>query len=218
MGIYLFQTETLLDLLNNYPLDDFGSHVIPQAIKTKPVYGFDFTGYWEDIGTIRSFYETNLALTRPDAPFDFYDANAPIYGGTRFLPGTSINNSKMKNVLLAEGCCIDNADISDSIIGLRSQICGGVKIERTIIMGADYYVRPDQGDNPPVPLGIGSDCEIEGAIIDKNTCIGKGVVIRSFPRGTDLDFDNWVVRDGIVVIPKNAVLGDGTYIGPGSKD
>lgn len=218
MGIYLFRTETLFDLLNNYPLDDFGSHVIPQAIKSLPVYGFDFTGYWEDIGTIRSFYETNLALTRPDAPFDFYDANAPIYGGTRFLPGTAIHNCKMKNVLLAEGCCIDNADIRDSIIGLRSQICGGVKIERSIIMGADYYVRPDQGENSSVPMGIGENCEIEGAIIDKNTCIGKGVIIRSFPHGTDLDFDNWVVRDGIVVIPKSAVLKDGTYIGPGSKD
>jgi glucose-1-phosphate adenylyltransferase len=218
MGIYMFRTETLFDLLNNYPLDDFGSHVIPQAIKTHQVFGFDFSGYWEDIGTIRSFYETNLALTKPNPPFDFYDATAPIYGATRFLPGTSIHNSSMQNVLLSEGCCIDNAVISDSIIGVRSQICGGVKIERSIMMGADYYERPELDDNPPVPMGIGEDCEIEGAIIDKNACIGKGVIIKSFPRGTDLDFDNWVVRDGIVVVPKRAVLMDGTYIGPGSKD
>jgi glucose-1-phosphate adenylyltransferase len=218
MGIYMFRTETLFDLLNNYPLDDFGSHVIPQAIKTHQVFGFDFSGYWEDIGTIRSFYETNLALTKPNPPFDFYDANGPIYGATRFLPGTSIHNSSMKNVLLSEGCCIDNAVISDSIIGVRSQICGGVKIERSILMGADYYERPELDDNPPVPMGIGEGSEIEGAIIDKNACIGKGVIIKAFPRGTDLDFDNWVVRDGIVVIPKRAVLMDGTFIGPGSKD
>ena len=153
MGIYLFKTETLLELLNNYPLDDFGSHVIPQAITTHTVYGFDFTGYWEDIGTIRSFYETNLALTRPDPPFDFYDAASPIYGGTRFLPCSTVYESRMKNVLLAEGCCIENAEIQDSIIGLRSQISSGVKIYHSIIMGADYYLKPDQDDNPPCPNG-----------------------------------------------------------------
>jgi glucose-1-phosphate adenylyltransferase len=218
MGIYLFRTETLFDLLNNYPLDDFGSHVIPQAITTHTVYGFDFTGYWEDIGTIRSFYETNLALTRPNPPFDFFDVNAPIYGGTRFLPCSTIHESQIKNALLAEGCCINHAYIQDSIIGLRSQIASGVKIEQSIIMGADYYQNPDIDRARPVPLGIGENTQIEGAIIDKNTCIGKGVVIRSFPRGTDLDSENWVVRDGIVVVPKNGVLMDGTYIGPGSKD
>lgn len=218
MGIYLFRTETLFDLLNNYPLDDFGSHVIPQAITTHTVYGFDFTGYWEDIGTIRSFYETNLALTRPNPPFNFFDPKTPIYGGTRFLPCSSVNESTLKNVLLAEGCCIKQADIHDSIIGLRSQIGSGVKIEQSIIMGADYYEKPDQDDNPPVSMGIGENTQIEGAIIDKNACIGKNVTIKPFPRGTDLDSENWVVRDGIVVIPKNAVLMDGTYIGPGSKD
>lgn len=216
MGIYLFRTDTLFDLLNNYPLDDFGSHVIPQAITTHTVYGYDFTGYWEDIGTIRSFYETNLALTRPDPPFNFFDANAPIYGGTRFLPGSAICKSDLKNVLLAEGCRIEHATIKDSIIGLRSQISRDVKIDRCILMGADYYVK--QEENRTVPMGIGEGTQIEGAIIDKNACIGKGVVIRSFPVGTDLDSENWVVRDGIVVIPKNAVIMDGTYIGPGSKD
>jgi len=216
MGIYLFRTDTLFDLLNNYPLDDFGSHVIPQAITTHTVYGYDFTGYWEDIGTIRSFYETNLALTGPNPPFNFFDANAPIYGGTRFLPGSAICKSDLKNVLLAEGCRIEHATIRDSIIGLRSQISHDVKIDRCILMGADYYVK--QEENRTVPMGIGEGTQIEGAIIDKNACIGKGVVIRPFPAGTDLDSENWVVRDGIVVIPKNAVIMDGTYIGPGSKD
>jgi glucose-1-phosphate adenylyltransferase len=217
MGIYLFRTDVLFDLLNNYPLDDFGSHVIPQAIQSHSVYGYDFEGYWEDIGTIRSFYETNLALARPNARFNFYDANAPIYGGTRFLPCSSVQNSNMKDVLLAEGCCIENAEISGSIIGLRSQIRAGAKIVDSIIMGADYYSRPDQTDNPPIPMGLGENCSISGAIIDKNASIGRNVVICPFPSGTDLDFDNWVVRDGIVVIPKNAVLRDGTYIGPDPK-
>lgn len=218
MGIYLFRTDVLFDLLNNYPLDDFGSHVIPQAITTHTVFGYDFTGYWVDIGTIRSFYETNLALTRPDPPFNFFDPAAPIYGGTRFLPCSTVYESRMKNVMLAEGCYINQAEIADSIIGLRSQIQKGVKIERSILMGADYFTKPDQEDNPPIAMGIGENTQIEGAIIDKNTCIGKNVVIRSFPQGTDLDSENWVVRDGIVVIPKNAILMDGTYIGPGSKD
>lgn len=218
MGIYLFKTEVLLDLLNNYPLDDFGSHVIPQAITTHTVYGFDFNGYWEDIGTIRSFYETNLALTRTNPPFDFYDATAPIYGGTRFLPCTVVHDSQITNVLLAEGSTINHAEIHDSIIGLRSQIARGAKIENSIIMGADYFTNPEIDGKRPVPLGIGENTQIEGAIVDKNACIGKNVVIRSFPRGTDLDSENWVVRDGIVVIPKNGILMDGTYIGPGSKD
>lgn len=218
MGIYLFKTDVLLDLLNNYPLDDFGSHVIPQAITTHTVFGFDFTGYWEDIGTIRSFYETNLALTRTNPPFDFYDATAPIYGGTRFLPCTVVHGCQITNVLLAEGSTITHAEIHDSIIGLRSQIASGVKIENSIIMGADYFTNPEIDGKRPVPLGIGTNTHIEGAIVDKNACIGKNVVIRSFPRGTDLDSENWVVRDGIVVIPKNGILMDGTYIGPGSKD
>lgn len=218
MGIYLFKTSVLFDLLENDAFDDFGGDVIPNAIGSHKVFGYDFDGYWEDIGTIRSFYETNLALTRPDSPFNFYETNRPIYSHPRHLPGSIVENSKLEHVLLAEGCCINNADIKDSIIGLRSQIKNNVKITESIIMGADYYDRSDDNlaANGGIPLGIGSGSTIAGAIIDKNTRIGDGVVIEHFPRGIDLDGNGWVVRDGIVVVPKSVTIQPGTIITPGS--
>ena len=214
MGIYLFKTEALMEILQKNKDDDFGGEVIPAAIKTHDVYGYDFEGYWEDIGTIRSFYDTNLALTRPDAPFNFYDPAQPIYSHPRFLPCSIVTNSTMENTLLAEGCRIENAEIHDSIIGLRSQICEGVKISDSILMGNDYYERDWKGEGKRLPLKIGRNCSIEGAIIDKNARLGENVVIRKFPHGTDLDGDQWVVRDGIVVIPKNAQVMPDTVVAP----
>ena len=214
MGIYVFKTRTLVDLLIDYPdFDDFGSDVIPFAIGKLPIVGFDFDGYWQDIGTVRSFYDTNLALTVPDAPFNFYDAKSPIYTHSRFLPSSSISDSRLKDVMLSEGCIIDRAEITHSIIGLRSQIGAGTCIRDSIIMGADYYERgaPEGG----LVLGIGQNCHIEGAILDKNVRIGDGVSIKPFPRGTDLDRGNWVVQDGIIVIPNKAMIPPGTLIGPG---
>ena len=181
--------------------------------------GYDFEGYWEDIGTIRSFYETNLLLTMPNAPFDLYNADHPLYTHARFLPGSTTENSHLQNVMLAEGCCIMESEIRHSIVGVRSQIRRGVKIEDTIIMGADYYdefqrIDPEELPAGKNPIGIGSGSQIQGAIIDKNARIGRDVIIRAFPRGTDLDGDNWVVRDGIVVVPKGAILSPGTVISP----
>ena len=214
MGIYMFNAEVLLDLLRNTTDDDFGGEVIPGAISTHKISGFDFDGYWEDIGTIRSFYETNLSLAKPNPPFDFNEPNNPIYTRARFLPGSSIDGAKMKHVLLSDGCRIANAKIRNSVIGLRSQIASGVVIRNSVIMGADYYTVPKPDFHPDIPLGIGRDCHIEGAILDKNVRIGPGVTIRAFPDGTELDRKDWVVRDGIVVIPKNTILSEGTYIGP----
>ena len=213
MGIYLFKTQLLVELLESTTDDDFGGEVIPQAIKSRTVYGFDFDGYWEDIGTIRAFYEANLALTRPDPPFKLHDPVRPIYTRSRFLPGSSIDGASLENVMLADGCHILRADISNAIIGLRSQISDGVRIINTILMGADYYDAggPESGG---IPLGVGPNCEIEGAILDKNARLGPGVVIRHFPLGTEIDQEDWVVRDGIVVIPKNTMIAAGAYIGP----
>ncbi len=214
MGIYLFKTKILIDLLASTNDDDFGNDVIPKAIHTHEVYGFDFDGYWEDIGTVRSFYETNLSLTRPDSPFDFHDPVRPIYTHARFLPSSIIHGAKLNNVMLSEGCKVGKCDVRDSIVGLRSYIADGVKMSNTILMGADYY---DPNDLPPpegMPLGIGEGCQIEGAIIDKNVRIGAGVMIKSFPRGTEIDCEKYVVRDGIVVIPKHTVLAPGTVITP----
>ncbi|MCE1229660.1 MAG: glucose-1-phosphate adenylyltransferase, partial [Firmicutes bacterium] len=211
MGIYAFRTQVLVDLLEQHPeFNDFGSDVIPFAIQRQPVFGFDFDGYWEDIGTIRSFYDTNLRMTRPDAPFNFYDAERPIYTHSRFLPGSILRNSCFTDVLLAEGCVIEKAEITHSIIGLRSRIGAGAVIRDSIVMGADYYDSHPTG----TPLGIGPHCHIEGAILDKNVRIGTDVSIRPFPRGTEMDHGDWVVQDGIVVVPKGTHLPDGTHIGP----
>jgi glucose-1-phosphate adenylyltransferase len=139
----------------------------------------------------------------------------PIYSRSRFLPGSLITNSKLENVLIAEGCCIDNVEITHSVVGLRSQIASGVTIKDSILMGADYYERPvEEGKRPNDPIGIGRNCHIEGAIIDKNACLGENVVIKPFPRGTEIETENWVIQDGIVVIPKNAVIPSGTVIAP----
>ena len=161
---------------------------------------------------IRSFYETNLELTRQDAPFNFYDPHGPIYTHARFLPGSIIEETNLQDVLLGDGCLIKSAGISHSVIGIRSQIRRGSVIMDSIIMGADYY----EADNHHQPVGIGEKCYIQGAIIDKNVCIGSGTVIKPFPRGTCGDYGNWVVQDGIVVIPKNTVLPAGTTIEPGA--
>ncbi len=214
MGIYLFKTQVLIELLQKYNYDDFGSHVIPAAIKTHQVYGYDFDGFWEDIGTIRSFYQANLALTEPNPPFNFYDQKFPIYSHPRFLPGSNIEDTVMKNVLIAEGCRIEKANITHSIIGLRSQIRSGTTIIDSILMGNDYYEKLGSTEAFAGALEIGQDCYIEGAIIDKNARINKGTTIMPFPAGTDIDGDGWVVRDGIVIIPKSGVLPAGTKISP----
>jgi glucose-1-phosphate adenylyltransferase len=212
MGIYMFNTKVLIDLLTDFPHhDDFGGDIIPQAIQSHAVFGFDFDGYWQDIGTIRSFYETNLMLTTPESPFNFYEAGLPIYTETRYLPASIVEDSNLKNVLIADGSRILRSDITHSIIGIRSQIAAGCVIKDSIVMGADYFEREREG----IPIGIGANCHIEGAILDKNARVGENVTIRPFPRGDkDRDNDNWYVRDGIVIIPKDAIITPGTVIAP----
>ncbi|MBI4732851.1 MAG: glucose-1-phosphate adenylyltransferase [Chloroflexi bacterium] len=212
MGIYLFDTQVLIDLLTDNPdFDDFGSDIIPHAIRNYAVYGFDFDGFWADIGTIRSFYETNLDLTTANPAFNFYDTEHPIYTHARFLPGSAVEDSLLKDVLLAEGCRIQKAEITHSVIGVRSVIAAGTVIRDCVLMGADYYTSEQPG---LPPIGVGPNCHIEGAIIDKNARLGAEVVIRPFPRGTEINQENWVVQDGIVVIPKNGIIPSGTHIEP----
>ena len=213
MGIYLFKTSVLDMLLKDLDVDDFGKEVIPHAIHTHKVVGYDFEGYWEDIGTIRSFYNANLHLTKPSPPFNFYDPDHPIYTHARFLPGSLITGAKLEDVSLSDGCNIGRAEISHSVIGLRSQIQDGAVVKNTIIMGADYYDET-RGEKIPVPLGIGENSFIDGAIIDKNARIGANVIIKSFPPGTEKDEKHWFIRDGIVVIAKSVLIPDGTVISP----
>lgn len=211
MGIYMFNTKVLIDMLKNFPdYDDFGSDIIPNAINNHAVYGFDFDGYWQDIGTIRSFYETNLMLTTAETPFDFYDAKLPIYTDIRYLPASIVEDCQLKDVLIAEGSKILKSQITHSIIGIRSQIASGCVIKDSIVMGADYYER----DTKELPIGIGSNCHIENAILDKNCHIGNNVTIKPFPRNTDIDNEKWYVRDGIVIIPKDTEIPSGTTIAP----
>ena len=206
MGIYMFKTKVLFDLLTGHPhQDDFGHDIIPGAIHSNNVYGFDFDDYWQDIGTIRSFYETNMELTLSDSPFDFYDPKSPIYTHTRFLPGSVVEDSRLTDVLLCEGCRIQKAEITHSVVGIRSRIAAGTRIKDCILMGSDYYSEV---------IGVGPNCDIEGAILDKNVCVGEGVVVRPFPRNVDLDSGKWFVRDGIVVLPKDVEIPAGTRIAP----
>lgn len=198
------------------PDDDFGGEVIPKAIFAHRVYGFDFDGYWEDVGTIRSFYETNLSLAGPEPPFDFSVPGQPIFSRPRFLPSTVVNGASLRNVLLADGCRIGEASIENAVVGLRTMVHDRAQIKNTVIMGADYFGTQESEKPARVPWGIGANCQIEGALIDKNPRIGENVVIRPYPKGTQFEGDRWEVRDGIVVIPKNTTIPTDTEIGPGA--
>ncbi len=217
MGIYVFRADILRKVLEESDAEDFGKQIIPAVIESLRVYAFPFAGYWEDIGTIRAFYEANLALTLPDPPFDFYDPKRPIYTRPRFLPSSRADGCDLERTVLAEGCLIQDSDIRESVIGLRSIIGPEARVTRTVMMGADFYETPEQkAENRHLgrpDVGIGRGSVIEGAIIDKNARIGEGVTIR--PHAPDegmVETENYVIRDGIVVIPKNAVIPDGTVI------
>ena len=213
MGIYFFKTDVLVELLENSTADDFGGEVIPGAIHNKKVIGFDFEGYWEDIGTIRSFYEANLNLTLQNPPFKIYNPLAPIYTHPRFLPGTIVKGARLEQVFLSDGSYIGEAEIIHSVIGVRSQIQNNALVKDTVLMGADYYEK-HSSQVFDVPIGIGANSHIEGALIDKNVRIGENVIIKPFPLGTEEKFEHWSIRDGIVVIPKNTVVPNGTIIAP----
>lgn len=216
MGIYLFNWEVLKELLENTEFEDFGRDVIPFSIKRKKVYGYFFDGYWEDIGTIRSFFEANIALTHPLPKFNFYDEEKPIFSHARFLPGSKILSSEVHNSILCEGSIINHSKITHSIIGIRSRIGENSVIERTVMMGADFFETLEeiaQNEKKGIPnIGIGSNCEIRNAIIDKNARIGKEVKLVNARGISDETTENYMIQDGIIVIPKNTIIPDGTII------
>lgn len=216
MGIYVFKIEALDHYLNSAAGDDFGKNVLPSVLKEGKLQGYIFDDFWEDIGTIRRFYEINLAMAQDNPPFDFYDADAPIYSRPRFLPGSRINGGALRDVLMADGCRIENATIRNAVIGLRSVIGSSVTLTNSIMMGADYYESPvnalvNRDKNRP-NMGIGSGSFVDGAIIDKNARIGESVIIRNMPKRPDSENENWVARDGLVIVKKNAIIPDGTVI------
>jgi len=216
MGVYVFRMDVLVRLLEGSSGDDFGRHIIPAAIESVRVYAFPFDGYWEDIGTISAFYEANLALTRPDPLFDFYDPHRPIYTRSRFLPPSRIDGCRMERAVVAEGCWLYDSDIEECIIGLRSVVRPEARLRQVVMMGADFYEDDDEKtENRRLGrphVGIGPGAHIERAIIDKNARIGQGVIIRSHEGEPDHEEEYYAIRDGIAVIPKNAVVPEGTAI------
>jgi glucose-1-phosphate adenylyltransferase len=215
MGIYLFNREILFELLDN-DFADFGKHIIPRAIQTHRVFSHLFQGYWEDIGTIRSFYEANLDLTSELPRFNFFDMSAPIFTRPRFLPASKINGASIDHAIISEGCIISHCHVSNSVIGVRSLVDIGSHITRTVVMGADYYesqeaIAANAAASRP-RVGIGKYTRVDHAIIDKNARIGDNCVITPHGKSEKVDHPLYFIRDGIVIIPKDTVVPHGTVI------
>jgi glucose-1-phosphate adenylyltransferase len=215
MGIYVFNRQLIRDLLDN-PLSDFGKHIIPHAINSQRVFSYIFQGYWEDIGTIRSFFEASLDLVSELPRFNFFDMSAPIFSRPRYLPGSKINGAQIEHALVTDGCIINQAQIKNTIVGLRTFIGAGTQLNRVIILGSDDYenqesIQKNEREGKP-RIGIGANCRIENAIIDKNARIGDNVTISPAGKSESVDHELYFIRDGIVIIPKNAVIKHGTVI------
>jgi glucose-1-phosphate adenylyltransferase len=215
MGIYLFDRDCLVDLLTKTDYQDFGREVFPAAIRAKKVHLHPFDGYWEDIGTIRSYYQCNLDLASPAPPFDMAMPEAPIYSRGRFLPPSRIDGATIRHSLLSDGCLVEEgAVIENSVIGVRCRIGRDVVIRNSMILGNDFFETADDiAANAALGLprmGIGEGTVIEGAIVDKNVRIGRGArIVNDHGCETSADSDRFTVRDGIAIVPKDAVVPDG---------
>ena len=218
MGIYVFQPDVLIDVLSDSGKTDFGREIIPSALSRFRVRAFPFSDYWRDIGTIGAFFEENIALAHREAPFQLYSPGWPIYTRTRPLPPARVIGSEIQDSLLVEGSDIVDACISDSIVGMRSIIREGSRLTHVVMLGADFYEGEQllgqwKGAGEDLPaLGIGKNCKIERAIIDKNVRIGEGVIIRAKPEVQEFQGKDYWIRDGITVIPKGVVIRPGTEI------
>lgn len=215
MGIYVFNRDVLLELLNN-TLTDFGKHIIPAAIQTHRVFSSIFQGYWEDIGTIRSFFEANLDVTSELPRFNFFDMTSPIFTRPRFLPGSKINGAEIDHAVVSDGCIINHSKITHSIVGIRSIVGAGTHLHRTILLGCDYFeseasILQNEAAGRP-RLGIGTNSRIENAIIDKNARIGNNVVVSPANKPENMDHPLYYIRDGVVIIPKGGIIPHGTIV------
>ena len=208
MGIYLFRKDVLQKALDN-DLSDFGHHVMPAAVDEFKVQAHLFGGYWRDIGTIRAFYDAHMDLLKPDAPFDFYDKDWPFYTHPRYLPGSRLTNCRFHRTVLAGGAIISDSILEESIVGIRTTMREAT-VRRSLILGGD----PHHNDAPPgaPPIGIGHGTVIENAIIDKNVRIGRNVRIVNEAGAKEAEGTGYMIRDGIVVVPHNTVIPDGTTI------
>lgn len=212
MGIYLFNRQVLIDCLDN-ELPDFGKNIIPNAIKTHDVRTTVFRGYWEDIGTIRAFFNANLQLADSNPSYSFYKSGSPIYTQSLFLPASVIEQAMIHRAIISDGCMINATSIDRCVIGTRSIIRPGTQLKNTVVMGADFYESEftEHLNNVP-PMGIGENCRIENTIIDKNARIGNNVIISPHGKDNDQQGPGYFIRDGIVVILKNAIIPSGTRI------
>ncbi len=215
MGIYIFNRDVLVKMLDN-TLTDFGKHIIPNAIKTHRVFSYVYQGYWEDIGTIRSFFEANLDVTSELPRFNFFDMSAPVFSRPRFLPGSKINGAQIDHAVVSDGCIINHARITNCIVGIRSLVGAGSELKRVILLGCDFYeslasIQESVKLGRP-RIGVGQNTRIENAIIDKNARIGDNVVISPVGKPDHVDHPLYFIRDGIVIIPKNGIIPHGTII------
>ena len=214
MGIYVFSREALLHSLETHPGVDFGREIIPGSVGHLTVTAFLHDGYWVDVGTVQSFYDANIDLTRPTAPFRFYDPKRPIYTHARFLPGSWFNACTITDSIVSEGCTLDSCTVSDSVVGIRSKIGRGTVIRRSVLLGADYY-EDDSGlmrAASPIPMGIGRDVVLDRVILDKNARIGDGVRLTNAAGVQHADGPGYHIRSGIVIVAKGSVIEPGTVV------
>ncbi len=216
MGIYVFNRSVLEAALEN-TMTDFGKEVIPSLLGRKKLFAHIFEGYWEDIGTVRAFYEANLALAQPLPPFNFFEPTAPVYTHPRFLPPTKLNRCTVDHVVIGDGSIVTDSTLKHCVLGVRAFVGEGSTLADSIVMGSDYYETDAQLEGNVARgrpnLGVGRNCRIEGAIIDKNTRIGDGCVLSAKGKA-DGTYANGavIIRDGVLVVPKNAVLPPGTVV------
>jgi glucose-1-phosphate adenylyltransferase len=213
MGIYVFSRDVLLDVLDQ-PGVDFGREIIPAALRRRMVRAFPYDGYWADVGTVESFYNANLLLTRPDAPFRFYHPDRPIYTHPRYLPGSRLDEVATRDSVVTEGCLLSHCAIDRSVVGIRTRIDRGARISRSVLLGADFYdAESEEPARKGTPLlGIGRDAVLDRVIVDKNARIGDGVRLVNERNLDHLDGDGYYIRNGIIIVPKNGVVKEGTLI------
>jgi glucose-1-phosphate adenylyltransferase len=208
MGIYVFSRDVLYDILARDRAVDFGREIIPHALGTHRVHTHLYRGFWADVGTVSSFYDVNLMLTRRGAPFSFFHPTRPIYTRPRFLPAARVQACRIDEALIAEGAYLDTCEVDQSVIGIRMSIHRGTKVTRSVLLGADFY-EDHAGD---LPLGVGRNAVLDRVIVDKNARIGDGARLVNERGIQDVDGDGYYIRSGIIIVPKSGVVKPGTVV------
>src|SRR5688572_849913 len=207
MGIYVFSREVLLEIMQR-PGIDFGKEIIPAALGALNVHAYLYRGHWADVGTIEAFYDANIQLTQRGAPFSFFHPHRPIYTHQRFLPATRTFDCRIDTSIISEGCYLDTCEIRESVVGIRTHIGTRAKVSGTVLLGADFY-EDEESHEAGVRVGIGRDAVLDRVIVDKNARIAEGVRLVNESGVATADGDGWYIRDGIIVVPKGAVVTKG---------